>query len=206
MEQTEAAIRETVLDLDPDVIVFQELPKLVPYIETHDMVRGNPRSHSGNMATLVRRELLEGRGPRISSVPGCALLTTLHGITIANVHLAPGTGVSAAAKRLDQMREVKEASPTQTLLVIGDTNTRVEEVRPITELGLSTEPPPWPTWDSRRNHFREDGPKFTAYFTRWFVDGGIEVDTTDVWTDPYRAGDTEFHLSDHYPMTVEIAF
>ena len=76
MEQTEAAVRETILDLNPDVIVFQELPKLVPYIETHDMVRGNPETHSGHLGTLVRKELLVGRGPRISSVPGCALLTT----------------------------------------------------------------------------------------------------------------------------------
>ncbi len=205
MEQTEAAIRETILDINPDVVVFQELPKLVPYIETHDMVRGNPETHSGHLGTLVRKELLVGRGPRISSVPGCALLTTMHGITIANVHLAPGTGASSAGKRLEQMQDVKEASPTEALLVIGDTNTRVEEVRPMTELGFSTEPPPWPTWDSRRNQFREDGPKFTAYFTRWFVAGGIEIDSTEVWTDPYRAGEHDFHLSDHYAMTVEFA-
>ncbi len=206
IEQSEAAIRQTVLDLDPDIVLFQELPKLVPYIETHEMVRANPESHSGHLATLIRRELTEGRGPRVATVPRCAVLTTLSGITIANVHFTSGTGESAAAERLEQVRMVQRASPTDSLVIIGDTNTRVEEVRQITELGLSTEPPPWPTWDSRRNHFRADGPKFTSYFTRWFVAGGVEVDTTEVWTDPHETEEHRFHLSDHYPMTIEIGF
>ena len=58
-EHTEAKVRELVLQLDPDFVCFQELPGLVPYVETHDLLPANTESHSGNIATLVRNEMKE---------------------------------------------------------------------------------------------------------------------------------------------------
>ena len=36
---TEEVVREQVIELSPDIVLFQELPGLVPYIETHNMIR-----------------------------------------------------------------------------------------------------------------------------------------------------------------------
>jgi len=60
MDETEAAIRGLVLEHDPDVVLFQELPGMVPFIESHDMVPANAKGQTGDIATLVRRELMEG--------------------------------------------------------------------------------------------------------------------------------------------------
>ena len=49
LHDTEAFVRQSVLDRSPSVVLFQELPGLVPYIETHAMVGANPRTHSGNL-------------------------------------------------------------------------------------------------------------------------------------------------------------
>ena len=90
MDQAESLIRERVLAVDPDFVCFQELPGLVPYVETHDLIPANTVSHSGNLATLVRRDLLDqvesravGRSVVLSAIESA-------GISIANVHLPPG--------------------------------------------------------------------------------------------------------------------
>ena len=56
---TEEGIRQQVLSIAPDIVLFQELPGIVPFIETHDMVKANPQSHSGHLATLVSHELMQ---------------------------------------------------------------------------------------------------------------------------------------------------
>ena len=129
-QHTEAAVRETILDLAPDLVLFQELPGLVPFVETHDMVRANPRSHSGNLATLVAHAVMEQQ-PTSLVVTRTALLTTFpdFGLTVANVHLSPGRG--AEAQRLHQLRVVADASPTDNLVIVGDTNTRKAELAAI---------------------------------------------------------------------------
>ena len=38
LEQTEDAVRSFVSARDPDVVCFQELPGLVPYLDTHSLV------------------------------------------------------------------------------------------------------------------------------------------------------------------------
>lgn len=196
---TEAVIRERVLAAQPDLVLYQELPGMVPFVETHDMIRSNPRSHNGNLATLVSHELMATE-PVFSAVPGCAVLATFvePAITVANVHLAPGRG--AAATRLDQLASVVEASHTDALLIVGDTNTRVDEVDALVDAGLHTVKPPRPTWDSRRNRFRDDLPEFSAYFTRWFA--SPEVSVRDVWVDdePVERLGKRFHLSDHFAL------
>lgn len=197
-EDTEAAFRTVMLELDPDIILLQELPGLVPFVETHGMVRANPRSHSGNLATLVRHELLATE-PITTVVPGCAILTTFHqSLTIANVHLAPGSG--GASDRLEQLATIVEASPTACLLIAGDTNTRVDELVSLADAGLIGLPPPRPTWDSKKNRFNRDGPRFTAYFTRWFASPGVEVADVRVLDSPLTVDGHRFHLSDHYPL------
>jgi endonuclease/exonuclease/phosphatase family metal-dependent hydrolase len=197
---TEAAIREQVLAVAPDVVVLQELPAMVPFVETHDMIRSNPRSHSGNLATLLTHQLAATK-PSFTVVEGCALLTTFSkpAVTIANVHLAPGPG--GAGARLDQLAQVVEASPTEALVVVGDTNTRVAEADVLVEAGMSASKPPRPTWDSRRNRFRENAPEFSAYFTRWFASPGVDVSEVRVWHEPLERLDRRFHVSDHYAMS-----
>lgn len=196
---TEDAIRRAVIDAAPDVVAFQELPAMVPYVETHDMVRGNPRTHSGHLAMLVTHELMAA-APQVTTVPGTAILTTLtdQALTIANVHLVPGRG--AGAERLAQLAAVVEASPTEAVLIVGDTNTRVEEVEAITTAGFHSTKPPRATWNSRKNRFRSGAPEFSAYFTRWFAGPGVTVSDVRVLDEPHQSDGAHFHLSDHFAL------
>jgi len=200
---TEAAVREVVLDRKPDLVLFQELPGLVPFVETHAMVPANPRSHSGNLATLVRHDLMATE-PATQSVGGFAIATTFEqwDLTVANVHLAPGRG--GADERLVQLSQVIESIGTSRLVVVGDTNTRLDEADDLVSLGLTTERPPQPTWDSRRNRFRDDSPEFTAYFTRWFAGGDVAIDDVTVWHEPVDFQGERLQLSDHYALSATI--
>ena len=200
----EATVRAVVLDLKPDVVAFQELPGLVPYVETHDMVRSNPRSHSGNLATLVSHQL-KSHNPTPSVVKRAALLTSFSDLdlTVANVHLAPGRG--AAETRREQLAEIVTQCKTERLLIIGDTNTRLSEEESITQLGLSVERPPSPTWDGHRNRFRGDSGKFRAYFTRAFTNDRLTIESQTVLNDrAIEADGSQFHISDHFGLLVTI--
>ena len=88
VSNTEAVVREQVLQVEPDIVLFQELPGMVPFVETHSMIPANPKSHSGHLATLVRNQLATSE-LKIATVDGCAILTTFVelDLTIANVHL-----------------------------------------------------------------------------------------------------------------------
>lgn len=204
-DDTEAAVRETILDMAPDVVLFQELPGLVPYVETHDMVRANPRTHSGNLATLVTHAVMKQR-PSPLVVTRTAVLTTFPDLdlTVANVHLAPGKG--AEAERRHQLRVVLEASPTENLAIIGDANTRRAEMDAIVDLGLSDHPPPSPTWNSRRNVFRPDGAAFVAFFTRTFTRGSVTITDQRVVDHPIGVEGRSFFLSDHFALAGTIDF
>ena len=203
-EHSQAEVRDVVLAESPDVVVFQELPGVVPYAETHDMVRSNPISHSGNLATLVGNDLMEEANPRPITVPGCGLLTVLFdAVTIANVHLAPGPG--QAAVRRDQLESVIAAAPTEDLVIIGDTNTRLAEEYGLAAIGLNGPRPPEPTWDSKRNRFREDGQEFVAFFTRAWTFGAPKISELRVLSsNTVDIGDGPFHVSDHYGLAATV--
>lgn len=200
---TEAAVRQSVLERKPDLVLFQELPGLVPFVETHGMAPANPKSHSGNLATLLSLELMATK-PKTSVVGNFALLVSFPSwdLTIANVHLAPGRG--GDDERLVQIAKVVEAAPMSRLVIAGDTNTRLEEADELTSLGLVSDKPPKPTWDSRRNRFRKDMPEFTAYFTRWFAGGLVSVDQVTVWDEPVEFAGEAHHLSDHFALSATI--
>ncbi|MEM9651140.1 MAG: endonuclease/exonuclease/phosphatase family protein [Actinomycetota bacterium] len=199
-EHTQAEVRDIVLAESPDVVTFQELPGVVPYVETHDMVRSNPRSHSGNLATLIGNDLMEESAPRPITVPGCGLLTVLADrVTIANVHLAAGPGQGSV--RRDQLEAVVAAAPTPAVVIVGDSNTRLDEEDGLATLGLAGPRPPEPTWDSRRNRFRDDGREFVAFFTRaWTVGPASVTDLRVLSRTTVDVGDGPFHLSDHYAL------
>ncbi|MDH4076636.1 MAG: hypothetical protein OEY41_01695 [Acidimicrobiia bacterium] len=207
---SEAAVRDQVLALAPDIVLLQELPGLVPYVETHDMIRANPRTHSGHLATLVTHELMATE-PAHRVVPGCAVLTTFTGagagpaLTVANVHLAAGPGAAATGERLAQLADVVEASPTEALLVVGDTNTREAEMVAVQAAGLVTVRPPRATWDSRRNRFRAGGAEFTAHFTRWIASPAVTVSEVTVWHQPVVVDGHRFHLSDHFALSGRVS-
>jgi hypothetical protein len=196
MHDTEAFVRKSVLERSPSVVLFQELPGLVPYIETHAMVGANPRTHSGNLATLVGHELMD-MTPSWETVGSFCLMVQLGGLTIANVHLASGPG--AASERLDQLSQIRSASPMDALIVVGDTNTRVAEEASIAELGLDGLRPPAPTWNSKKNRFRSGSAEFAAYFSRWFTSTDVQVDAP--WVEDaaaLQAGSERFFVSDHF--------
>lgn len=197
-EHTQAEVRTVVLDESPDLVLFQELPGIVPYVETHDMVRANPLSHSGNLATLAGHDLMEEETSFVA-LKGIGLLLTFieRDLTIANVHLAPGRG--EAELRLDQLRAVIDASPTADLAVIGDTNTRTDEEDDIATLGLRGTRPPEPTWNGRKNRFRGESGNFIAYFSRFFATSSLRIDDVRVLSERQISVEQyAFHLSDHF--------
>ena len=179
VSNTEAVVREQVLQIEPDIVLFQELPGMVPFVETHSMIPANPKSHSGNLATLVHNQLATTE-LKIATVDGCAILTTFVelDLTIANVHLPAGKG--AAPDRLMCLSKVIQASPTLPLVIVGD------------------------TWDSRRNNFRADAYEFSAYFTRWFASPGVAVSDVVVHRAPIKHDDKKFFVSDHYALGGQI--
>ena len=176
---------------------------MVPYLETHGMLRANPETHNGNLAFLVRHQLLADEGvdgPPVTTVRGCAVMATFaNGLTIANVHLAPGPG--AMGERLEQLAQVVESSPTPHLLIVGDTNTRVDEAFPLADAGFTGAKPSQPTWNSKSNRFHDDVPEFSAYFTRWFATELVEVSDVEVWQEAVVHDGHRFHLSDHFAMS-----
>jgi len=201
----EASVRETMLAVKPDIVAYQELPGLVPFVETHDMVRANPRSHSGNLATLVAHSLMTSK-PEAVTVTRTGLLTVFadRDLTVANVHLAPGRG--SAEQRREQLRVVMEASPTDRVVVIGDTNTRVDEEDTFSELGLDAPRPPGPTWDGHRNRFRGPSGAFRAYFTRALTAGPVSIVDQRILDDPLDVDGQRFHLSDHFALLITVAW
>ena len=196
---TEEAFRQQILENEPDVVLLQELPGIVPFVETHDMVKENPKSHSGHLATLVSHDLMEGSVTH-SSVPGCGLLTTFEnlGITIANVHLHPGKGKDKA--RREQLSDVIQSSPLERIAIIGDTNSRASEARRIQDVGLLAPNPPRHTWDSFKNRFHLGGPRFRANFTRCFIHPDIEVLNLKVIDTPLKRESKQFFISDHFAL------
>ncbi len=199
--ESEAAVRTFVLDCRPDVVLYQELPGLVPFVETHGMIRSNPRTHSGHLAVLLTHDLL-ATDPATVTLDGGALMVTLDelDLTIANIHLAPGR--QGRTQRLATLEAIARRSPTDRLLAAGDSNTRTAELPAIAALGLTAPDLPSPTWDGHHNRFRPEGARFTASFTRCFVRGDVDVVDVRVHTEPVVADDGHpFHLSDHYALS-----
>ncbi len=198
-DNTEEAFRRQILDTGPDIVLLQELPGIVPFVETHDMVKENPRSHSGHLATLVSHKLMDSSIEH-SAIPGCGLLTTFGnlGLTIANVHLYPGSGEGNA--RRDQLSAVVAGCPNDVVAIIGDTNTRASEVKLIRDSGLLAPPPPKPTWDSFKNRFHLGAPRFRANFTRCFTHPEIKVVDLEVIDTPIVVEEKAFYISDHFAL------
>lgn len=191
MEHTEEAVRSFAESRDPDIICFQELPGLVPYLDTHSLVPSVTVSHSGHIATLIRTELIEE--VEHSAEDGFAVVSQIGGLSIANVHLAPGpAGVPMRKAMVERLAQIEGP-----LAIVGDTNMRMSE---WAEMGdLKAAKPPTPTWDSRRNAFNEEIPEFSAYFTNVLV---REVSVTDllVYTQRQSFMEHDFFLSDHFPL------
>lgn len=203
-DYTEDAIRRFIIRQQPHWVFLQEVSGVVPpYIEDYVLIRQQTESHSGNIVTLLHKDLAELPITH-SVVERCAVVSELHGmdVTIANVHLAPGK--SGAANRMRMLRRIREAATTSRLLVVGDTNTRLTEDREVAKLGLATPKPPTATWDSRTNRFRKGTRGYTAYYTRFFVGGDIRVGNTDVHATPLSVDGKRFYLSDHFALSANL--
>ncbi|MBT8198920.1 MAG: hypothetical protein KJO36_00250 [Acidimicrobiia bacterium] len=196
IEHSEEAIRAFVVERDPDIVCFQELPGMVPYVGSHVLVPVHTRSHNGDIAILVRSGLEVDATFRTEQ--GFAVVVEFSDFTFANVHLAPGS--DGAMTRLAMMHQIL-ADVVQPLVVVGDTNMRMAEWDLMAELGFTIVKPPVPTWNSRSNRFNEGGAEYTAYYTNAMARGKVEVSDLEVWTEPVRYLDKSFHLSDHYPLT-----
>ena len=196
----ESEIRKFILELAPDFVFFQELPGMVPFVETHDLLPANTKSHCGNIATIVRKELM--KDVTAEAVDRFAVVAKIESknLTLANVHLEPGR--NGAGRRKEMLATIVNGCDTDGLVVVGDTNSRLsEEEKLATHLGLVGEKPPKATWDTRANRFREEGPKFTAYFTRYFHNEYTSVTDVKVWDEPLEHDGREFHLSDHFALS-----
>jgi len=145
----------------------------------------------------------------IKAVDGVGLVTTFPehdgrpAFSIGNVHLEPGK--SGAGRRLEQLGEIVSASPTERLVIAGDTNMRLADVEFVEQAGFSAPKPPRPTWNSKRNKFRSGGHEFTAYFTRVFASPGVELGEMVVHDQPAEQDGERFHWSDHFALSADIA-
>ena len=201
VDQTEALIRQRILEENIDVVCFQELPAMVPYVETHELAPANTISHSGTIATIVKKELFEGMVCRAVGRFAVVCVFPELSLTIANVHLESTRG--GAGQRLVQLRTLLKVCPTDSLLIVGDTNTRIAEETAIFKTGLLGKRPPAPTWDSRRNQHsgRASAKAFSCYFTRYFHNDAVTVENVKVHNQPLNFDDTEFFLSDHFAIS-----
>lgn len=204
-DYTEDAIRRIVLRMQPDWIFYQEIPHHVPFAEGYELVREQTDSHCGTIVTLVRTGFAEDEPIYHSVVPRVAVLSEVprYELTIANVHLAPMA--SGAATRLRMLEQILEATQTDRLLVIGDTNTRIAEEKVIAELGFDVTRPPKSTWNTRENRFRSDAREYTAYYSRYFVKGDIAVAEARVHDQPMQVDGKSFFLSDHFALSGAVA-
>lgn len=176
---------------------------MVPYVETHDLLPANTISHCGNIATIVRKELMEY--VKADVVDRFAVIAKIESanLTLANVHLEPGR--NGAGRRKEMIATISNGCETDGLIIVGDTNSRLEEEKKLEDLGLVGEKPPKATWDTRANRFREDGPKFTAYFTRYFHNESTRVKDVEVWDEPIVFENRKFHLSDHFALSGRVS-
>lgn len=199
VDQTEAEVRELVLELQPDFVFFQELPGMVPFVETHDLIPANTVSHSGNIATIAKKELMDDLESR--ALGKFAVITRIKsaGFAFANVHLEPGG--NGNFKRMDMLSQIVRACDGDKLVIAGDTNTRVSEEAMIGSLGLEGERPSVPTWNSKRNRFRDGGREYTTYYTRYFHTNDVRVRKAKVWDKPVSADGRMFYLSDHFAIS-----
>lgn len=205
----EDAVRRFVLEVEPDVVCWQELPNQVPFVETLDLMQATTRSHSGQLATLVAKESsVATPEPAIIAIDGVGLITTFPehedrpAFSVANVHLEAGK--SGAGRRLEQLGELVKSSPTERLLIVGDTNMRLSDVEFVEQAGFATPKPPRPTWNSKKNRFRSGGHEFTAYFTRMFASPGIDVSDQVVHDTPSEVDGSKFFWSDHFALSASI--
>ena len=49
-------MRELILELQPDFVLFQQLPALVPDVQQYDLIPSNTISHSGTIAKKKRAQ------------------------------------------------------------------------------------------------------------------------------------------------------
>lgn len=199
MDIAEARIREFVLELEPDFVFFQELPGIVPFVETHDLIPANTTSHCGNIATIAKKELMEDLESRAIGTFGVLTASRSAMLTFANVHLEPGK--TGDWKRLQMVSQIKEACPTPALMIVGDTNTRIAEEEMLETMGIVGDRPPKATWNSRENLFRQNGREYTAYYTRYFHNENVRVDQIKVHDNPLEMEGKRFYMSDHYAMS-----
>ena len=199
MDLTENEIREVVLRESPDFVCFQELPGLVPFVEGYDLLPANTRSHSGDIATIVRKDWIDKIEVDVINRFAVFAIIPSENLTLVNVHLAPGN--NGKFKRLDMLQQIEQKCKTDGLLIVGDTNSRLSEEKLIAEVGLQGTKPPRATWDTRANRFRDQGHEFTAYFTRYFHNQQVVVQDVEVWDEPIEHEGKKFFVSDHFALT-----
>ena len=199
IDLTESKVREFILELKPDFVFFQELPAMVPYVEDYDLIPSNTISHSGTIATIAKKELMDDLESKAIGRFGVFTAVRSARLTFANVHLEPGR--DGDHKRLQMLKTISDTCPTTALAIIGDTNMRVAEEASLESLGLSGERPPSPTWNTKRNKYRAGGRGFTSYFTRYFHSDRVEIDNVKVHDDPIEQDGDQFFLSDHFALS-----
>ena len=203
-EYTEDVIRRIVLREKPHWVFYQEIPQHVPYAEGYELIREQTDSHSGSIVSLVRQDLADEEPMEHTAIPNCAVLSTIPRLelTLANVHLPPGK--SGVANRSRAIQRILEATTTDQLVVVGDTNTRVDEESSFAKLGFHIQRPPSATWNTKVNRFRSNDRRYTAYYTRYFAKGQVAVEDVKVHDVPMSVDGRQFFLSDHFALSGRI--
>jgi hypothetical protein len=101
---------------------------------------------------------------------------------------------------MSQLSAVIEASPTEQIAIIGDTNTRQVEISKIKDAGLIVPDLPEPTWNSYRNQFHDGGPLFKASFTRCLAHPDLKISDLQVLEGKVIRNEKSFHISDHFAL------
>ena len=78
---------------------------------------------------------------------------------------------------------------------------RVAEEEALEKIGIIGERPPTATWNSRINHYRDNGREYTSYYTRYMHNDRVKVDQVVVHDQPVKEDGKKFFLSDHFALS-----
>lgn len=235
-QHSEEAIRQEILNTDPDVIALQECrggenwaTRLFPSYQ----YMGSVYSHMDLVMLLVKQgisaEPVSLHGKHLPAVIAKLNLGDGQSLLVASVHLAPFA--SGANQRLYEMETLLDKAYYHSLplLIAGDTNMRVaedaamenhlklEDVWKAAGSDIETKFS-WNTKDNRKenkgfNRFYGDGTReYNARYDRIYMygNGFVQIEnegtTFDLIANKPVNGNELHFLSDHFGMTSQISF
>lgn len=201
--ENEKRIINYILSKKPELVSLQETPgaawaseKFKDYTQVFE-----EQSHCGYSVLLVKTELKLKSDTNIYPTH-----FELNDVAFVCVHLAPSS--HGRESRFEQMCTIAETlNSYEKCVVIGDTNMRAIEDRDVENLGFTDA---WKqvgsnyedkfTWNSRINHYHENGFEFTARFDRAYIKGVNCSSFSLIGNEK----DNGAYLSDHFGIMIII--